>query len=582
MGPGRDDGASVYYVTQGVIFVKPSDDPSAPHIVRAIRAKGSKVYTTGETWVGKQGGLWAELDPVLNRHCAGWVLIEGQGFGVEGPLLLEESCTRFVTVKGYARRDYIVQDFVMRKAAPVRELIARIALENHLNERRVVLTKELPGYVPDDPVHRLGMDYTKKRDILPRDGPIGEYGDSDQALNMVYLGDDDEEEADEDYDALVAGKPVLDDVLDPTQQVRMFDTEGLAKPRGPSANAVKCAKPTGGAASFRATEHRVAIRKSPWTGAESLGGLVEGRIVRGTPYKFDDAPWLRLDHEECRRHFVEAEAAWVLIHGGSVGMGQLLRKLTPEEEEAQRMSEKAEEADKARTALELERAALDKARLGAQAHLAALAAERKRESEEALWAELRSLEDHFEVVYPSVAIRSARTTASAKVGGLVCGRLVSGTVVAGAGGDQWLRLGGLDRRNAFATSDDAFVLIDGGSVGLGQLLRRIPKEDAIRLREAPAAEEPRAPAPVAAAAAAGPRESPATPRTYAASADPASWTVDNCVEFLHTLSLGHLADQFRANGVDGEMLLALTEEELIGELGLQKLQAKKVMKRIRA
>ena len=53
--------------------------------------------------------------------------------------------------------------------------------------------------------------------------------------------------------------------------------------------------------------------------------------------------------------------------------------------------------------------------------------------------------------------------------------------------------------------------------------------------------------------------------------------MEDVCAWLATLSLGHLAPRFRDNGVDGAFLSELTEDEMTSELGLTKLQAKKVM-----
>lgn len=60
---------------------------------------------------------------------------------------------------------------------------------------------------------------------------------------------------------------------------------------------------------------------------------------------------------------------------------------------------------------------------------------------------------------------------------------------------------------------------------------------------------------------------------------PASWSVEDVMAWLETLSLGHIAERFRDNGVDGEFLAELSEEDLVTELGLTKLQAKKIKAR---
>jgi hypothetical protein len=62
----------------------------------------------------------------------------------------------------------------------------------------------------------------------------------------------------------------------------------------------------------------------------------------------------------------------------------------------------------------------------------------------------------------------------------------------------------------------------------------------------------------------------------------ATWTVADVVAFLERLNLGHLAPTFQENGVDGQMLQGLSEEDLVKELGLKTLQAKKIIQRLGA
>lgn len=62
----------------------------------------------------------------------------------------------------------------------------------------------------------------------------------------------------------------------------------------------------------------------------------------------------------------------------------------------------------------------------------------------------------------------------------------------------------------------------------------------------------------------------------------ASWSVDEVVMYLDNLGLGHAAAAFRRDAIDGRMLAELCEEDFVGELGLTRLQARKVMDRLRA
>ena len=64
-----------------------------------------------------------------------------------------------------------------------------------------------------------------------------------------------------------------------------------------------------------------------------------------------------------------------------------------------------------------------------------------------------------------------------------------------------------------------------------------------------------------------------------APATKSAWPVEQVVSWLGSMALGHVAPQFVANGVDGSFLSELTEEDLANELGLSKLQARKVSSR---
>ena len=52
--------------------------------------------------------------------------------------------------------------------------------------------------------------------------------------------------------------------------------------------------------------------------------------------------------------------------------------------------------------------------------------------------------------------------------------------------------------------------------------------------------------------------------------------MDDVVSFLMELELGHSEEVFRFNGVDGRFLCSLSEADLVSELGLSRLQARKV------
>jgi len=59
-----------------------------------------------------------------------------------------------------------------------------------------------------------------------------------------------------------------------------------------------------------------------------------------------------------------------------------------------------------------------------------------------------------------------------------------------------------------------------------------------------------------------------------------SWSVDQVVQFVEGLGLGHMVESFRENAIDGPMLVDLSEADLCDDLSLTKLQAKKVLARL--
>lgn len=82
------EGPRRYCVAQGVLFAKRSDDPTIGDIVRSKPRPGKVVRTTGKSWRGPNGGLWAEFDAQAGEK-PGWVLVEGPGFKLDGPALVE-------------------------------------------------------------------------------------------------------------------------------------------------------------------------------------------------------------------------------------------------------------------------------------------------------------------------------------------------------------------------------------------------------------------------------------------------------------------------------------------------------------
>mmetsp|Transcript_120860 Transcript_120860/g.270076 ORF Transcript_120860/g.270076 Transcript_120860/m.270076 type:complete len:318 (+) Transcript_120860:51-1004(+) len=85
----EEESPGVLFVLQGVLFRKEGASIEKAAVKKLKRASGTEVRVTGRCWRGPSGGLWAELDTTMGEK-AGWVLIEGPGFGVDGPILGRE------------------------------------------------------------------------------------------------------------------------------------------------------------------------------------------------------------------------------------------------------------------------------------------------------------------------------------------------------------------------------------------------------------------------------------------------------------------------------------------------------------
>lgn len=74
-----------FWVLQGTLFKKPGSDPETQKVSKMLRPVGSIVKTTGRLWTGPSGGKWVEVDAAVEKP--GWLLVEGPGFEISGPLL---------------------------------------------------------------------------------------------------------------------------------------------------------------------------------------------------------------------------------------------------------------------------------------------------------------------------------------------------------------------------------------------------------------------------------------------------------------------------------------------------------------
>ncbi|CAE7458933.1 unnamed protein product [Symbiodinium sp. CCMP2456] len=188
------DGPAEYTVAQGVCFIKPSEDPQSGKILKAKRPVGSKIYTTGTTWKGPQGGLWAEVDVARSPGEMGWVLVSGPGFGLRGPCLIDPEANDGASQMIHIRwlKDPPIFNCMMPKAATVGDLVDTFCSRTGLNRKETILTKGLPRKAPNGTGALLPVDYTDPKDVLFREQTIEEAQIRD-TLNLVYVGHFDED-----------------------------------------------------------------------------------------------------------------------------------------------------------------------------------------------------------------------------------------------------------------------------------------------------------------------------------------------------------------------------------------------------
>lgn len=93
-GEIETEGLKKYICTGKELYMKKSPNPRSGKIVKFKWEQNSEVGATGRVWTGPNGGVWAELTPFRDDQKGkmveqAWVLVEGPGFGLEGPALID-------------------------------------------------------------------------------------------------------------------------------------------------------------------------------------------------------------------------------------------------------------------------------------------------------------------------------------------------------------------------------------------------------------------------------------------------------------------------------------------------------------
>jgi hypothetical protein len=182
-----EDGPRLYLCTKGILFVKRSENPDSQKILKLKRPIGSFVHTTGYTWTGSAGGIWAELD--AGYGDMGWMLVRGPGFDLKGPALIDASDLQEATslqvilveeeagiiFKSWVRRDVTISD--------VKQMVEEAT---GLEKRYCCLIKEPPAKIPGTE-NRLTADYCQE---LKEEKTLQSFGCGDSLqLFLLYLAD---------------------------------------------------------------------------------------------------------------------------------------------------------------------------------------------------------------------------------------------------------------------------------------------------------------------------------------------------------------------------------------------------------
>lgn len=144
-------GPNAYLVAQGICFLKRSRNPCSTQITKVVKAVGTVLHTTGKTWRGQQGRIWAQMAADGSPDDSGWVLVEGPGFGVVGPLLL--GCSDGMGAAGAPSVQVklgreVVFECLVPPSATVSQLLQVMCARTRLTPSRVILTKAAPRLDP--------------------------------------------------------------------------------------------------------------------------------------------------------------------------------------------------------------------------------------------------------------------------------------------------------------------------------------------------------------------------------------------------------------------------------------------------
>lgn len=187
----RNGGPLEYVCATDALFVKRMKSPTdSCKITKVKRRSGSLVHATGALWTGKFGGVWAEMEESLGKR--GWALVEGQGFGLPGPALIETSvaekqylAVQVVLLQEDALNTGTVYEMLIDKDAKVQTLKTHMCSATGLTLHHCCLSKELPPKLENGV--RAGIDYMPE---MKDERTLISYNfDGFAQIFLVYVGD---------------------------------------------------------------------------------------------------------------------------------------------------------------------------------------------------------------------------------------------------------------------------------------------------------------------------------------------------------------------------------------------------------
>lgn len=174
-----------YWVMQGPLFKKPGSDPETAKVIKLTKPVGSIVKTTGKLWKGPSGGEWVQLDPATEKP--GWLLVEGPGFNVAGPMLdqAEPGQMEPLVLKLYSMiTDSELCEICIHKTQTIARVKQWVALRDPhgLKPGKVLVANEMPNdterssfSIAQFPTSKLYDDKLKLQDTVFKSGDMVPY-----------------------------------------------------------------------------------------------------------------------------------------------------------------------------------------------------------------------------------------------------------------------------------------------------------------------------------------------------------------------------------------------------------------------